>query len=209
MRPSLMPLLPLVILACSGGGSGGLENARQPDVPVDARLDTAVFAGGCFWCVEEAFDGVEGVVSTTSGYMGGHVENPTYRQVSAGGTGHVEVVRVVFDTDRVGYAELLDTFWRNVDPLTPDRQFCDVGPQYRAAVFYRDAEQRRLAEASRRALESSGRFRQPIATGIEAAEVFYAAEDYHQDYHRKNPLRYRYYKSSCGRERRLRELWGG
>ena len=180
----------------------------EPSAPARAALDTAVFAGGCFWCVEEAFDPVEGVLSTTSGYTGGRVANPTYEQVSAGGTGHAEVVRVIYDPSRVSYSQLLDVFWKNVDPVTADQQFCDKGAQYRSAIFYQDAEQRRLAEASKRALEQSGRFEQPIVTEVNPGAPFYAAEEYHQDYYTKNPLRYKYYKTSCGRERRLEELWG-
>jgi peptide-methionine (S)-S-oxide reductase len=172
------------------------------------RADTAVFAGGCFWCVEEAFDAVDGVISTTSGYMGGHVRNPTYRQVTSGRTGHAEVVRVVYDPARVSYESLLGVFWLNIDPLTPDRQFCDVGSQYRAAVFFRTDAQRTAAEASRTALQRSGRFSDPIVTEIVAASTFYPAEDYHQDYYLRNPVRYRYYKYSCGRAQRLEELWG-
>ena len=186
----------------------GSGPAAPPSVPIAATRDTAVFAGGCFWCVEEAFDPVEGVISTTSGYTGGRVANPTYEQVSSGGTGHVEVVRVIYDPSRVSYSQLLDVFWRNVDPITPNQQFCDRGAQYRSAIFYQDAEQRRLAEASKRALEQSGRFEQPIVTEVNPGAPFYAAEEYHQDYYPKNPLRYKYYKTSCGRARRLAELWG-
>lgn len=208
MRRVLIPFLALLTVACSGGVGGGSEAQTRQGTPAGARLDTAVFAGGCFWCVEEAFDAVDGVVSTTSGYTGGHVANPTYKQVSSGRTGHVEVVRVVYDRARVGYPELLNAFWRNVDPVTPNRQFCDAGEQYRSAIFYQDAEQRRLAESSREALAASGRFRQPIVTEVLPGAPFYAAEEYHQDYYRKNPLRYKYYKTSCGRARRLAELWG-
>lgn len=207
-RCALIPFLALLTVACSGGVGGGSEAQARRGTPAGVGLDTAVFAGGCFWCVEEAFDAVDGVVSTTSGYTGGHVPNPTYKQVSSGSTGHVEVVRVVYDPARVGYPELLNAFWRNVDPVTPNRQFCDAGEQYRSAIFYRDAEQRRLAEASKQALEASGRFGQPIVTEVVAGAPFYAAEEYHQDYYRKNPLRYKYYKTSCGRARRLAELWG-
>lgn len=200
------PLIPLVVLLALLPSAACAQDRPAP--PPGAPLDTAIFAGGCFWCVEEAFDPADGVVSTTSGYTGGHLPNPTYQQVSAGGTGHAEVVRVVYDPARIGYAELLEVFWRNVDPLTPDGQFCDRGAQYRSAIFYRDAEQRRLAEASKAELERSGRFREPIVTEIVPAGEFYPAEEYHQDYYRKNPLRYAFYKYSCGRARRLEELWG-
>ncbi len=184
------------------------ETRAQPSAPAGVPLDTAVFAGGCFWCVEEAFDAAEGVVSTTSGYTGGRVANPTYEQVSAGGTGHAEVVRVIYDPSKVTYSQLLDVFWKNVDPVTPNQQFCDKGAQYRSAIFYQDAEQRRLAEASKRALEQSGRFEQPIVTEINPGAPFYEAEEYHQDYYLKNPYRYKFYKFTCGRAQRLEELWG-
>ena len=177
-------------------------------IPASAARDTAVFAGGCFWCVEEAFDAAEGVISTTSGYAGGRVANPTYEQVSAGGTGHAEVVQVVYEPSKITYRELLNIFWRNIDPITPNQQFCDKGAQYRSAIFYQDPEQRRLAEASKRALEQSGRFEQPIVTEINPGAPFYPAEEYHQDYYTRNPLRYKFYKTSCGRVRRLEELWG-
>jgi peptide-methionine (S)-S-oxide reductase len=168
----------------------------------------ATFAGGCFWCEEAVFDEVPGVLATTSGYTGGTTANPTYEQVSEGGTGHAESVQVTYDPRRVSYQQLLDIYWRNVDPLTPAQQFCDVGTQYRSAIFYHDAEQKRLAEASKAALEKSHRFSSPIVTEIVPASKFYPAEEYHQDYHHKNPVRYRFYKFSCGREQRLRELWG-
>ncbi len=168
----------------------------------------AIFAGGCFWCEEAAFDKVPGVLSTISGYTGGHVANPTYEQVSAGGTGHAESVKVTYDPSQVSYATLLDTFWHNVDPVAVDRQFCDVGNQYRSAIFTTSAEQQRLAEASKRALQQSGRFAQPIATEIVPATTFYPAEDYHQDYYKKNPLRYKFYRYNCGRDARLEQLWG-
>ncbi|WP_375770894.1 peptide-methionine (S)-S-oxide reductase MsrA [Archangium gephyra] len=171
-------------------------------------LARATFAGGCFWCMEPAFDKVEGVVSTTSGYTGGQKENPTYAEVSSGGTGHVEAVEVVYDPAKVSYERLLDVFWHNVDPLTADGQFCDKGSQYRSAIFVHDEAQRRLAEASKRALEASGRFTQPLVTEILPAQAFYPAEAYHQDYYREHPLKYRFYRSSCGRDARLREVWG-
>ncbi|MBW3656867.1 MAG: peptide-methionine (S)-S-oxide reductase MsrA [Gemmatimonadetes bacterium] len=204
MRTCLLPIAVLLGLACS---STPEAQVRQT-VPTAAATDTAVFGGGCFWCVEEAFDKAEGVVSTTSGYTGGRTPNPTYRQVSAGTTGHVEVVQVVYDPRKISYAQLLNVFWRNVDPLTANRQFCDAGEQYRSAIFYRNPEQRRLAEASKRQLEQSGRFRQPVVTELLAASRFYPAEEYHQDYYKKNPVRYRYYKHTCGRAQRLEELWG-
>ncbi len=168
----------------------------------------AFFAGGCFWCMEEAFEKVEGVVSVTSGYMGGRVANPTYEQVSAGGTGHAEAVEVVYNPAQVGYTKLLEEFWHNVDPLTANAQFCDHGSQYRSVIFYGSDEEKRLAEESMEALEQSKRFNQPIATELAKASEFYPAEDYHQDFYKKNPIRYKFYKFTCGRAQRLEELWG-
>ena len=166
----------------------------------------ATFAGGCFWCVEADFDKVEGVISTTSGYTGGHTVNPGYEDVVRGGTGHAEAVEIAFDPARVSYQKLLDVFWHNVDPLAKDRQFCDRGNQYRSAIFYHGEEQHRLAEASRAAV--AARFKPPIQTEIVAAGPFYKAEGYHQDYYKKNPVRYNFYRFNCGRDARLEELWG-
>ena len=168
----------------------------------------ATFAGGCFWCMEPPYDELDGVISTTSGYTGGRKQNPTYEEVSTGTTGHTEAVQVVFDPKRISYARLLEVFWRNIDPLTANAQFCDHGTQYRSGIFYHDAEQRRLAEDSKRALEASGRFKGPIVTEIVAAGTFYPAEEYHQDYYKKNPIRYKFYRAGCGRDQRLAELWG-
>ena len=173
-----------------------------------AENRTATFAGGCFWCVEEAFDAVDGVVRTTSGYANGHVKNPAYEQVAAGGTGHVESLQVEYDTDRVGYGELLEVFWRNHDPTDTGGQFCDRGDQYRPAIFYASARQKRLAERSRAALREERPFEGPVKTPIEPLESFYPAEAYHQGYHEKNPVRYKFYKYTCGRPGRLEELWG-
>jgi peptide-methionine (S)-S-oxide reductase len=169
-------------------------------------LAKATFAGGCFWCMEGPFDKIPGVVSTTSGYTGGHIKNPSYEQVSSGGTGHAESVQVVYDPAKVSYAKLLEVYWHNVDPLTPNRQFCDIGEQYRTAIFVHDAEQKRLAEATKAQVEKE--LGKPVVTEIVQAGPFYAAEDYHQDYYQKNPVRYKYYRTSCGRDRRLNELWG-
>ena len=168
----------------------------------------AVFAGGCFWCTEADFDKLPGVLETTSGYIGGSIENPTYEEVSSGRTGHIEAVQVRFDPRQTSYAKLLEAFWPTIDPVNGSGQFCDNGPQYRSVIFYQDAEQQRLAEASKSVLAASGRLAQPIATEILAATPFYPAEDYHQDYHTKNPLRYSYYRHGCGRDQRLKELWG-
>jgi peptide-methionine (S)-S-oxide reductase len=166
----------------------------------------ATFAGGCFWCMEPPFDKLDGVISTTSGYTGGRKANPTYEEVSAGTTGHTEAVEIVYDPRKVTYARLLEVFWRNIDPSTADRQFCDVGSQYRAAIFYHDEAQRRLAEQSKQAVAQ--RLRRPIVTEVQPAAPFYVAEDYHQDYYKKNPIRYRYYRTGCGRDPRLEQIWG-
>lgn len=168
----------------------------------------ATFAGGCFWCMEEVFEKVDGVTAVISGYTGGHVANPTYEQVSVGRTGHAESVEVHYDPSRVTYRQLLDVFWRNIDPVTANAQFCDHGSQYRSAVFYHDEEQGRLAKESRQAIEESKKFGQPIATQITAASAFFPAEEYHQDFYKKNPIRYKFYKFNCGRAQRLEELWG-
>ena len=167
----------------------------------------ATFAGGCFWCVEADFDKVPGVIGTTSGYTGGKASNPTYSQVSAGSTGHTEAVEIVYDPSRIGYQKLLDVFWRNHDPLAKDRQFCDRGDQYRPAIFYHNDEQRKLAEASKQAVQAKFAPR-AVHTEIVKSSVFYKAEDYHQDYHEKNPVRYKFYRFNCGRDQRLEELWG-
>ena len=168
----------------------------------------AYFAGGCFWCMEEAFEQVEGVIEVVSGYMGGTVANPSYEQVSGGSTGHAESVEVSYDPAKVSYQKLLDVFWRNVDPITPNAQFCDHGSQYRSAVFYGTDEEQRLTAESKAAIERSKRFSAPIVTQVVKASVFYPAEDYHQDFYKKNPLRYKSYKFGCGRARRLETLWG-
>jgi peptide-methionine (S)-S-oxide reductase len=169
--------------------------------------EKATFAGGCFWCMEEALDKASGVRITLSGYIGGKTRNPTYEAVSAGGTGHTEAVQATYDPSKVTYTQLLDLFWKNIDPTVGDRQFCDVGDQYRPAIFYHNAEQKRLAEESKKNLERSGKFKR-IAVEIVPATEFYIAEEYHQDYYLKNPLRYKYYKWSCGRAQTLEKLWG-
>lgn len=169
-------------------------------------LARATFAGGCFWCMEPAFDKLEGVLNTTVGYTGGHKESPTYQEVSSGLTGHAEAVEILFDPQKVSYERLLEVFWQNIDPSVKDRQFCDVGSQYRTAIFYHDEEQRRLAQQSLERLRQSGRFQQ-IFTEIQPASTFWPAEDYHQDYYRKNPLSYKLYRLGCGRDQRIKELW--
>ena len=180
----------------------------QPGAMAKAAIAKATFAGGCFWCMEEAFDKVPGVTATVSGYMGGHVKNPTYEQVSTARTGHAEVVQVEYDPSKVTYARLLEVFWRNIDPTQKDAQFCDYGSQYRSGVFYQDDEQKRLAEASRAALQKNKPFKGEIVTEITKSSEFYPAEGYHQDYYLKNPARYKFYKSGCGRDARLKQLWG-
>jgi peptide-methionine (S)-S-oxide reductase len=168
----------------------------------------ATFAGGCFWCMEPPYDKLDGVISTISGYSGGSVANPSYEQVSSGRTGHAEVLQIEYDPSKVSYQELLEVFWRNVDPVDAGGQFCDRGDQYRTAIFYHDEQQRRLAEASKETLDRSGKLPKGIVTEIVPMTAFYAAEEYHQDYYLKNPLRYKYYRTACGRDRRLNQLWG-
>lgn len=187
------------------GGPVGSQERSPPGRA--APQSAATFAGGCFWCVEEAFDKVDGVISTTSGFMGGTVVDPSYEQVTTGSTGHREVVRVVFDPTRVSYSRLLDVFWRNIDPTQANGQFCDNGLQYRSEIFFHDEGQRQAAEASREALDRDSRFTGDIKTLITAASPFYAAEEYHQNFHQKEFTRYNYYKAACGRVARLRFLW--
>jgi peptide-methionine (S)-S-oxide reductase len=185
-----------------------VASGEQLPPPNGKVVAMATFAGGCFWCMEPPFDKIPGVISTTSGYTGGKTENPTYEQVSSGGTGHAEAVQVIYDPAKVTYAQLLAVFWRNIDPHDAGGQFCDRGTQYRTAIFVHNDAQRKEAEESKRALEASGRLKQPIVTAILTATRFYPAEDYHQDYYRKNPVRYKFYRANCGRDARLREVWG-
>lgn len=185
----------------------GIIMLAAPSPSDAAALAKATFAGGCFWCMEYPFDKIDGVNQTTSGYIGGNMDNPTYEEVTSGTTGHAEAVEVIYDPKKVTYEELLHVFWRNVDPTVKNRQFCDIGSQYRTAIFYHNEAQEKAAEASRDKLNQSGRFTEPIATEIVAATTFYPAEDYHQDYYRKNPLRYQLYRAGCGRDGRLKELW--
>ncbi|MGH8497051.1 MAG: peptide-methionine (S)-S-oxide reductase MsrA [Gammaproteobacteria bacterium] len=195
----------LAIAAGCGPAPGDEVEIGMPEAGAEA---VAIFAGGCFWCMEPPFDELDGVASTISGFAGGEKADPTYDEVSAGGTGHLESVRVEFDPEKVSYEKLLDVFWRNVDPLDDGGQFCDRGASYRTAIFYATAEQKRLAEQSKAALEASGRFDEPIVTQILPASEFWPAEDYHQDYYKENPVRYKYYRWRCGRDDRLEELWG-
>jgi peptide-methionine (S)-S-oxide reductase len=195
----VMTRFALLLLPFALVGAAGAQTAGE-------RQAVATLAAGCFWCVEADFDKVDGVISTTSGYAGGKVPNPTYSQVSAGATGHTEVVQIVYDPSKVSYQKLLDVFWRNVDPLAKDRQFCDVGNQYRSAIFFHNEEQRLLAEASKKKV--AARLNAPVQTEIVPAGPFYKAEDYHQDYYKKNPARYNFYRWNCGRDQRLEQLWG-
>ena len=182
--------------------------SAAPSPALPAATEKATFAGGCFWCVEADFDKVEGVISTTSGYTGGTVANPGYERVSGGSTGHAEAVEIVYDPRKVSYAQLLEYFWRTIDPTVKDRQFCDVGSPYRTAIFAHGQAQLRAAQASREALLETKPFKGPVVTEIVAAGAFYPAEDYHQDYYLRNPLRYKFYRTRCGREDRLVQLWG-
>ncbi|HTZ18457.1 MAG TPA: peptide-methionine (S)-S-oxide reductase MsrA [Dissulfurispiraceae bacterium] len=177
-------------------------------VAAAAGLERATFAGGCFWCMEHPFDQLPGVVSVTPGYTGGQKKDPTYDEVSAGWTGHAESVQILFDPKLIGYSNLLEVFWHNIDPTTRDRQFCDVGHQYRSAIFYHSEEQKKLAIESKEQLEKNKPFKDPIVTEIVPATTFYPAEDYHQHYYKKNPIRYKFYRTTCGRDKRLKELWG-
>jgi peptide-methionine (S)-S-oxide reductase len=193
---------PLLLLMCTAFNAGAEPGSTPP------KTATATFAGGCFWCMEGPFDKLDGVISTTSGYTGGALKDPTYRQVSRGGTGHAEATQVIYDPERVSYAELLDVFWHNIDPTRADGQFCDGGNQYRSEIFYHTAAQERLARQSKAALMELKPFKDPVLTEITPASTFYPAEDYHQDYYRKNPVRYKFYRYGCGRDSRLEELWG-
>jgi peptide-methionine (S)-S-oxide reductase len=204
----LLPFAPLLLAGVLAGGLAYAATAREDDEPTPARLAKATFAGGCFWCMEGPFDEVAGVVSTTVGYTGGDTADPTYEEVSAGGTGHAESIQVVYDPEKVSYGTLLEVFWHNVDPTDGGGQFCDRGDQYRSEIFYDGEEQRGLAEESKAALEKNKPFKAPIVTKIVALTTFYPAEEYHQDYYRKNPVRYKFYRYGCGRDRRLHELWG-
>jgi len=199
---SLILLLGFVLASSSA------HAANNPTEAAPAGLEKAIFAGGCFWCMEHEFDGVSGVVSATSGYIGGRVANPTYEQVVAGGTGHAEAVEVLFDPKKISYVDLLKIFWRNIDPTVKDQQFCDRGNQYRSGIFYVNAVQGKAADAFKQSLLDSGKFKDGLYTEITPASVFFMAEEYHQNYAEKNPVRYGYYRRSCGRDARLREIWG-
>jgi peptide-methionine (S)-S-oxide reductase len=190
-----MRILTIILMLCMSAGGA-----------MAAEYKSAVFAGGCFWCLEGPFDALPGVIKTESGYTGGSIQNPTYEQVSSGTSGHVEAMRVVYDPGKITYDELLAVFWRNIDPTDDGGQFCDRGPQYRSAVFVADAQEEAVARREKARLEKSMSMR--IVTEILPLAEFYVAEEYHQDYYQKNPLRYHYYRSACGRDRRLKQIWG-
>ena len=182
--------------------------ANQAASPTTGRQEAAIFAGGCFWCMEPPFDKLNGVISTTSGYTAGHKNNPTYKEVSAGGSGHTEAIQIIFNPEKISYAELLEVFWKNIDPVAVNRQFCDAGTQYRSGIYYLNTAQEVSAKQSLQQLEKSRPFEGLITTEIVAASTFYPAEDYHQDYYQKNPIRYKFYRYRCGRDQRLEEIWG-
>jgi len=188
--------LPLALIAAAG------------TVTAAGNIEKATFAGGCFWCMEHPFDALPGVLSVTAGYTGGQKKNPTYQEVSAGGTGHAESVQIVYDPTKTTYGKLLDVYWHNIDPTTKDRQFCDSGHQYRSAIFYHTEEQHKEALQSKAELEKTKPFKEPVVTEIVPAGEFYPAEEYHQHYYKKNPIRYWYYRNGCGRDQRLKDLWG-
>ena len=214
-RRTIIPFALLAILGLMGMSLSGLRltvssaDSRPAILPVPTGAQrVATFAGGCFWSMQKAFDGVTGVASVTAGYSGGTKADPNYEEVETGKTGYAESVQVIYDPARISYEGLLDVYWHHIDPLTPDQAFCDRGPQYRSIIFYRDAEQRKLAEASKQALDSSHRFATPIVTAIQPATRFYPAEEYHQQFYKKNPTRYQAYVIGCGRNERIKELWG-
>lgn len=200
-----MKFFTFVFLSIMPFASSAVEQANSNP---SSNTETAIFAGGCFWCMEPPFDKLDGVISTTSGYTAGHKKDPTYREVSAGKTGHTEAVKIVFDPQKISYQALLKVFWKNIDPLAHNRQFCDAGTQYRSGIYFQNASQEKAARESLQQLDSSKKFDTAIVTEIQAADTFYPAEDYHQDYYQKNPLRYKFYRYSCGRDQRLEELWG-
>jgi len=213
-RPGLLQVAVILGLAAGLGFAAARAADDMMAKPEDGmampagNTEIATFAGGCFWCMQPPYDATKGVIKTVAGYTGGTLKDPTYHQVSDGGTGHAESVEVYYDPSVVSYQELLTIFWHNIDPLVKDQQFCDHGNQYRTAIFYHGAEQKKLAEESKAKLEASGKFQSPIQTEIVEAGTFYPAEDYHQEYYKKNPLRYKYYRWNCGRDQRLKYLWG-
>lgn len=198
-----------MVVACMLGVMSVTASAAEPvSGAAPGRTATALFAGGCFWCLEADYEKLPGVLGVESGYTGGKTVNPTYKQVSAGGTGHAEAIRITYDPAKVSYPQLVEYFWRHIDPTAKDRQFCDVGTQYRSGIYWQNEGERKVAEASRDELLKSGKF-QEIHTEIVAATAFYQAEEYHQGYYKKNPIRYAYYRRSCGRDARVQDLWSG
>lgn len=208
MRTALLLATGALITLGSAVADAAPGKGEETVMTKRGELATATFAGGCFWCMEPPYDKVDGVVATISGYTGGHKANPTYEEVTSGTTGHLEAVQVLYDPAKAGYEQLLDIFWRNVNPTDPGGQFVDRGSQYRTAIFYHDAEQQRLAEASKAALAASGQFLAPIVTPILPAGPFYPAEEYHQDFYEKNPVRYKFYRYNSGRDQFLNTVWG-
>jgi peptide-methionine (S)-S-oxide reductase len=207
-KKALFLILVLGMISFLFSGHGLSLQAEENPKSGTSKTEVATFAGGCFWCMVPPFKKLEGVLSVTSGYTGGHLENPRYEQVSAGGTGHAESVEIIYDPQKISYQKLLDVFWHNVDPTTIDRQFCDTGNQYRSEIFYHSDQQRRWAEESKSALEKTKPFKETLVTQINPASKFYPAEEYHQNFFSKNPLRYQFYRHRCGRDQRLKELWG-
>jgi len=202
-------IMMLLVLLVSGGINMALAGeAGKRETAPSKTVEKATFAGGCFWCMEPPFEKLKGVDAVISGYAGGRTENPAYEEVSSGRTGHAEAVEVHYDPSQITYAELLDVFWHNIDPTTKDRQFVDTGSQYRTAIFYYNEEQKRLAEESKKKLDAAGRFGKPIVTEIVPAGKFYRAEDYHQDYYKKNAVRYKFYRFNSGRDQYLEKIWG-
>lgn len=206
MKKPILILLTLILL--EGATMTHAEERGAGPSPAMKKLEKATFAGGCFWCMEPPFENLKGVESVISGYTGGHTKDPKYAEVSSGTTGHAEAVEVHYDPSQITYAELLDVFWRNIDPTTKDRQFVDSGSQYRTAIFYHSEEQRKLAEESKKRLGASGRFNKPIVTEIVPAGTFYPAEEYHQDYYKKSAARYKFYRFNSGRDQFLERIWG-
>jgi peptide-methionine (S)-S-oxide reductase len=208
MKAKLILIMTIISLAAVLAVTNGVNAEEMTTEQMNKGYEKATFAGGCFWCMEPPFDKLDGVISTTSGYTGGNEKNPTYQEVSAGKTGHAEAVQIVYDPGKVSYKKLLEVFWMQINPTTPDRQFVDVGSQYRPGIFYHDDKQRRLAEESKIEIAESGRFDGPIVTEITKAGAFWPAEDYHQDYYMKSPTRYKFYRFGSGRDRYLDKVWG-
>lgn len=204
----MSPLLKVILAVAVFMATAARAAAPAAPTPVPAGAATAIFAGGCFWCIEKDFEKLPGVIEVESGYTAGKTPNPSYEEVSSGSTGHAEAVRVIYDPQKVGYAQLVDYFWHHIDPTVKDRQFCDVGTQYRSGIYWGNEAERKIAEASREALIKSDKFK-IIYTELAPASTFWLAETYHQDYYKKNPLRYNYYRKSCGRDARVEEIWTG